>query len=151
MKFEEVVSALKEGKKIRRKNWNKIHEIHVAKSESDIVDKNGDYFPFILEDFLANDWEIFEEPLLTDDEKVFIKNVLSFLNNKEIKGIKLTYYPHCYLYFISFNADSYKSLFNFEMCYQSENRTYFKNLELDHYYTLKELGLDEFSEPKEEL
>ena len=154
MTFEEVLPALREGRRIRRKDivWkNNYGFIFIKDSKiifikgSEIIFNIFDSNKYVLdkEDLNADDWEIYEEPLLTDEEKAFIKNVLSFVNNKEIKGIKLTYYPYCYLYFISFNVDSYKSLYIFEMCYQSENRTYFKNLELNKYYTLKELGLEE--------
>ena len=59
MTFEEVLPELKEGKKIRRENWNKIHEIHV--NDDYIVDENDEYFPFVLEDFSTNDWEVVEE------------------------------------------------------------------------------------------
>ena len=60
MKFEEVLPALREGKKIRRKSRNKINYIRIGK-EDFIVDENDECFPFILEDFLADNWEIVEE------------------------------------------------------------------------------------------
>ena len=60
MRFEEVLPALKEGKKIKRKNRNKINYIRIGE-EDFIVDENNECFPFILEDFLADNWEIVEE------------------------------------------------------------------------------------------
>lgn len=61
MKFEEVLPLLKEGKEIKRKNRNKINYIRVG-DEGFIVDENDECFPFILEDFLADNWEIVKEP-----------------------------------------------------------------------------------------
>ena len=60
MKFEEVLPALKEGKKIKRKNRNKINYIRIGEEDL-IVDENNECFPFILEDFLADNWEIVKE------------------------------------------------------------------------------------------
>lgn len=62
MNFEEILPALKEGKKIRRKSWHKIHGVQKINATDDsIVDENGEYFPFVLEDFLSNDWEVIKE------------------------------------------------------------------------------------------
>lgn len=60
MKFEEIILTLKEGKEIKRKNRNKINYIRIGE-EDFIVDENDECFPFILEDFLADNWEIVEE------------------------------------------------------------------------------------------
>ena len=63
------------------------------------------------------------------------------MNNEEIKGIKLHYYSNCYMLSLNLQDNYYKAFVSFNMSYQEENKKYFKNLELDKYYTLKELGL----------
>ena len=60
MKFEDILPALKEGKKVKRKNWNKINYIRIGEEDL-IVDENDECFPFILEDFLTDNWEIIKE------------------------------------------------------------------------------------------
>ena len=63
MKFEEVIPALKEGKKARRKRWGaKNHNYIVVDKEDDlIVDMVYGKFPFTLGDLIADDWEIVKE------------------------------------------------------------------------------------------
>ena len=63
MKFEEIIPALKEGKKARRKRWGvKNHNYIVVGKEDDlIVDMVYGKFPFTLGDLIADDWEIVEE------------------------------------------------------------------------------------------
>ena len=59
MKFEEVLPALREGKKIRKVSW---WEGHYFKLASDgIVDQEGKNFTFGKDDFTCDDWEIVEQ------------------------------------------------------------------------------------------
>lgn len=85
MRFEEILPALREGKKIRRKNRNKINYIQIGK-EDFIVDENDECFPFILEDFLADNWEIIKEK-----KKVKLRDLTKEQYKNWYKG-------HCYLY-----------------------------------------------------
>ena len=64
MKFEEIIPALKEGKKARRKRWGaKNHNYIVVDKEDDlIVDMVYGKFPFTLGDLIADDWVILKEP-----------------------------------------------------------------------------------------
>lgn len=58
MKFEEVLPDLRKGIKVRRKSWNKGNYI-VVKEDNLIVDENNYAIPFCIDDFSADDWEIF--------------------------------------------------------------------------------------------
>lgn len=59
MKFEEILPALREGKKIRRKFW---FEGHYFKLTNDgIINQEGKYFAFGKNDLFCSDWEIFKE------------------------------------------------------------------------------------------
>ena len=62
MKFEEVLPALREGKKIGRKKWNKgyYYEMTYKYGNNVIVDNHGEAKED-WEDLLATDWEIVEE------------------------------------------------------------------------------------------
>lgn len=61
MKFEEVLPALKAGKKIRRKDWNKKNYITVGEDDL-IINENNYAIPFALNDFEKDNWEIVKEP-----------------------------------------------------------------------------------------
>ena len=58
MKFEEILPDLREGIKVRRKSWNKGNYI-VVKEDNLIADENNYAIPFCIDDFSADDWEIF--------------------------------------------------------------------------------------------
>lgn len=60
MKFEEVLPALREGKKIRRRGRSKSDYILIGTDDL-VFDQDDEYFPFSLDDFLDDDWEIVEE------------------------------------------------------------------------------------------
>lgn len=61
MRFEEVLPALREGKKIRLKEWKEIEYIYMPKNEIDL--KTEDYHSVNLswQDLFSGDWEIVEE------------------------------------------------------------------------------------------
>lgn len=67
MKFEEVLPALREGKRIKRKDvvWQNYYGfLFIGKTENKIFSDsvgNNDY-KLTKEDLLANDWEIVKEP-----------------------------------------------------------------------------------------
>ena len=72
MKFEEIIPALKEGKKARRKCWGvKNHNYIVVDKEDDlIVDMVYGKFPFTLGDLIADDREI-----VTEKKKVKLRDI----------------------------------------------------------------------------
>lgn len=61
MKFEEVLPALREGKKIRLKEWKEIEYIYMPKNETNL--KAEDYHSVNLswQDLFSGDWEIVKE------------------------------------------------------------------------------------------
>ena len=61
MKFEEVLPALREGKKIKLKEWKEIEYIYMPKNETDL--KTEDYHSVNLswQDLFSGDWEIVKE------------------------------------------------------------------------------------------
>ncbi len=138
MKFEEVLPALREGKKIRRTFWNPKHYIELKGIHIYDNDTCKDY-NFNRYDFTCDNWEIYEEPLLRKDEKELIKGVLKFMKNRGIELIKIEYDELTRLYYLCFESEK-----NIVKCRFSFNdRELFNNLELNHYYTLKELELDD--------
>ena len=60
MKFEEVLPALRDGRKIRRRVWLDADYIYIR--DGSIVDNDGDFFEIDFSITLNDDWEIIEEP-----------------------------------------------------------------------------------------
>lgn len=60
MRFEEVLPALRDGIKVRRKSWNKRNYIVVKKGNL-IIDEDDYAIPFWIDDLLADDWEVVKE------------------------------------------------------------------------------------------
>lgn len=59
MKFEEVLPALRKGKKIRRNFWWEGHYFKLTLDE--IVDQEKRVFVLSRDDLFADDWEIVKE------------------------------------------------------------------------------------------
>ena len=62
MKFEEVLPALREGKKIRLKEWKEIEYIYKPKKETELRAEDYKAVDLSWEDFFSDNWEIIEEP-----------------------------------------------------------------------------------------
>ena len=138
MNFEEILPALKEGKKIRRKSWHKIHGVQKINATDDsIVDENGEYFPFVLEDFLSNDWEVVEETILSDKESEYLKIVCALFKERvaSITRFKVTE-DDC---FIQINLKN--PAYIIALPFKSETN-YFVGMKQGKQYTLKDLGIN---------
>ena len=86
MKFEEVLPALREGKKIRLKGWEEIEYIFKPKDETEL--RAEDYHPVNLswKDLFSGNWEIIKEKkkikLRYLTEKQFLKYCTSFTGER---------------------------------------------------------------------
>lgn len=56
----EALSALKEGKKVRRKKWKKEYYIYVNENR-EVLDDTGHAGTVLVSDFFKDGWEIFKE------------------------------------------------------------------------------------------
>ena len=83
MKFEEVLPALKEGKKIGRKKWNKgyYYEMTYKYGHNVIVDNYGEAKED-WENILATDWEIVKETKKVKLKDLTEKEFLNWKNEK---------------------------------------------------------------------
>lgn len=139
MKFEEVLPELREGKKVRIKDWFKGEYIYFNKNKVILNQDDTRVDTISYFEIIYKDWEIYKEPLLTEDEKEFIKSVLSFINNKKIELIKIEYDGLICSYRLCF--ENARNIVKCHFCFN--DRELFKNLKLNYYYTLEELGLDD--------
>ena len=130
MKFEEVFPALREGKKIRRKSWGKDR----------VYDNTTAVLCFLNVPALLNatDWEIYEEPILDEVERRYLKGVINPFKDKVlwIRKQKCGSKPsHCFLVIGLKNAINNIWLPPFKA------NSMYLNMKFDKHYTLKELGL----------
>ena len=58
MKFEEVLPALREGKRIRLKEWEEIEYVYVPENETELRAEDGHFVNLSWKDFFSDDWEI---------------------------------------------------------------------------------------------
>ena len=89
MKFEEVLSTLREGKKIRRTFWWKEHYIKLV--SDGIVDQDGKKLTFGKDDLLCLEWEIVRE-----SKKVKLRDLTEEQYKKWIKNNCSKYDGSCY-------------------------------------------------------
>lgn len=90
MKFEQAMEKLKSGKKIRRRQWEKIISIRALKGRGfeTETDRGQVIFqpdiPISYEDFIGDDWEILPDP---QNYKVFIsKQKELYINGRKISN-----------------------------------------------------------------
>lgn len=141
MKFKEALKLLKEGKKVRKCSWDD-KDCYIACDENDFLFRIygrkycAEYYFLNQSDFMS-DWEEYKEPLLTDEEKEFLKMVVKMTPYK-IGSIELrtnSSTNHDFLVIFGTNGLLIQSKFYVG--------SYFSNLEIDKVYTLKELGLND--------
>lgn len=137
MNFEEALKLLKAGKKVRRKDWEEDHDKRCfifgdelcCESEGGVIG----YVGLSIKNMLATDWEEYKKPLLTEEEKEYLRMIIKFHPNNidKIQIYRNTYGVAIHLIYGMY-IDKY-----------TVSLDYFKNLEEDKGYTLKELELDE--------
>ena len=74
MTIVEAVKAMTEGKKIRRNDWGKGHYITLI--DNQVVSQNGGSSELCIEDFSADCWEEYKEPVLDEKEKEYLSAVI---------------------------------------------------------------------------
>ena len=135
MKFEEILEPLRNGKSVRRKCWE---NFYLQKGK--YWDLDSEFFDTEIDDLFADDWEIYEEPILTDKEREYLSAVIKpFRERTE--------------YIMKFRSPSWEHL---KICVESnifienkeiitlpcfEANSMYKGMEVDKHYTLEELGL----------
>ena len=71
MNFMESVKAMKEGKQVRRKNWDEDGFMCVPEDGVIIRKQDKEIMMFSIRDFEATDWEIEEKKTLSDKRRCF--------------------------------------------------------------------------------
>ena len=141
MTIVEAVKALTEGKKIRRNDWKK--DNYITLIDNQVVSQNGWSSGLCIDDFSANWWEEYKEPVLTDKEKEYLSAVIRPFRDRVVYICKVEG-DEC-SQFISIKAKKYdydeeNSNEYIDLPYFRED-TMYVNMEVGKEYNLEELGL----------
>ena len=141
MTIVEAVKALAEGKKIRRNDWEKGYYITLI--DNQVVSQSGWSSGLCIEDFSADCWEEYKEPVLDEKEKEYLSAVIKPFRDRVIYIKKIDMYLGCNkdAEYIFGELDNENNVVDaFSLPYFPEG-TMYKGMETDKKYTLEELGL----------
>ena len=141
MTIAEAVKALAEGKKIRRKTWEKGD--YVTLKDNKVVTIGDQPSGLNIEDFSADWWEEYKEPVLNDKEKEYLSAVIKPFRDRVIYIKKIAMYLGCneYYEYILGELDNKDDVADtFALPYFPKGSMY-KGMETNKKYTLEDLGL----------
>ena len=139
MTIVEAVKALTEGKKIRRNDWSKGD--YVTLKDNKVVTIGDQPSGLDIEDFSADWWEEYKEPVLTDKEKEYLSAVIKPFRDRVVYILKVEAGECNWLISIKIKRyDEEDSNEYIDLPYFREN-TMYKNMLINREYTLEELGL----------
>ena len=139
MTIVEAFKALTEGKKIRRNDWSEGD--YVTLKDNKVVTIGNEQSGLCIDDFSADWWEEYKEPVLTDKEKEYLSAVIKPFRDRVVYICKVEA-GECNQ-FISLKVKRYDeedSNEYIDLPYFKKD-TMHKNMEVGKEYTLEELGL----------
>ena len=144
MTLSEAIMALSEGKPIRRIPWEwEIYSQYIQlNKDGQLVNEKGDPVSLVFDyaDFKTDNWEIVNKPILNDNEKAFLENIVRPFRKRfeRITIIKETLKDNFVLTVHFYNKDEeyYTYLPHF-----SKKDDQYAGMEADKIYSPAELGL----------
>ena len=139
MTIVEAVKALAEGKKIRRNDWSKGD--YVTLKDNKVVTIGDQPSGLDIDDFSADWWEEYKEPVLNEKEKEYLSAVIKPFKDRVcyIQKVKTTNLDNQFI-FIRVKRYDCEENEDIDLPYFKAN-TMYKNMKGDKKYSLKELGL----------
>ena len=140
MTIVEAVKALAEGKKIRRNDWSKGD--YVTLKDNKVVTIGDQPSGLNIEDFSADWWEEYKEPILDEEEKKYLSAVIEPFRDRVcyIQKVETTNSDNQFIFIRVKRYDEEDGNEDIDLPYFREN-TMYKNMKGDKKYSLKELGL----------
>ena len=140
MTIVEAVKALTEGKKIRRNDWSKGD--YVTLKDNKVVTIGDQPSGLYIEDFSADCWEEYKEPVLNEEEKEYLSAVIKPFRDRITYIAKVEEDIH-WFYWIMIRVDIgfLNDYYDFCLPPFEETSSMYKNMEVGKEYTLEELGL----------
>ena len=141
MTIVEAFKALAEGKKIRRNTWEKGD--YVTLKDNKVVTIGDQPSGLYIDDFSADWWEEYKEPVLDEEEKKYLSAVIKPFRDRVIYIKKIDMYLGCNKYdeyILGELSNKDDVVDTFALSYFPKGSMY-KNMETNKKYTLEELGL----------
>lgn len=138
MTIVEAVKALAEGKKIRRNDWEQ--DYYITLIDNKVVSQNGWSSGLCIEDFSADWWEEYKEPVLNEKEKEYLSAVIKPFRDRVVYILKVEAGECNWLISIKMKRYDEDSNEYIDLPYFRKN-TMYKNMLINREYTLEELGL----------
>lgn len=145
MNLAEAIRALSEGKPIRRIPWewgNYSQYIQLNKN-GQLADDMGNPISFCFDsaDFKTDNWEIVHKPILNDNEKAFLENIVRPFRErfKRITIIKEILKDNFVLTVHFYNKD--EEYYTYLPHFSKKDDSHFTGMEADKIYYPAELGL----------
>lgn len=145
MKFEEILEPLKNGKRVRRKDWKS--GVYAKIGKDNVLCLNGGDLPecyWIIKsvELIKTDWEIYHEPILDKEEQEYLSAVIKpfrdrLVHIKKSRDLSNSFERITIRIASVVYRDSWAGI---DFPYFKANSMY-KNMKLDKNYTLEELGL----------
>ena len=138
MTIVEAFKALAEGKKIRRNTWEKGD--YVTLKDNKVVTIGDQPSGLYIDDFSADCWEEYKEPVLNEKEKEYLSAVIKPFRDRVVYILKVEAGECNWLISIKIKRYDEDSNEYIDLPYFREN-TMYKNMLINREYTLEELGL----------
>lgn len=145
MTLIEAIKALGEGKKIRRTPWEwEIYSQYIQlNKDGQLVNEMGDpvSLTFDSADFKTDSWEIVHKPILNDNEKAFLENIVRPFRKRfeRITIIKETINDNFVLTVHFYNKD--EEYYTYLPYFSKKDDRLYTGMEADKIYFPAELGL----------
>lgn len=143
MNFFEAMKELEKGNKVRKADWK--DAIYLYKENNEIRFSSTSIANFLnIRDLNYGTWELYKEPILTEEEKEYLSNVIKPFKNRVYYIIK--YKNLCVLNeeYIQICVRSYNNELDEDINLPLFVKgSMYKNMEEERRYSLRALGLNE--------
>lgn len=143
MNFFEAMKELEKGNKVRKADWK--DAIYLYKENNEIRFSNTSIANFLyIRDLNYETWELYKEPILTEEEKEYLSNVIKPFKNRVCYIIK--YKNLCALNeeYIQICVRSYNNELDEDINLPLFVKgSMYKNMQEERRYSLRALGLNE--------
>lgn len=143
MNFFDAMKELEKGNKVRKADWK--DAIYLYKENNEIRFNSTSIANFLhIRDLNYGTWELYKEPILTEEEKEYLSNVIKPFKNRVCYIIK--YKNLCALNeeYIRICVRSYNNELDEDINLPLFVKgSMYKNMQEERRYSLRALGLDE--------
>ena len=142
MNFFEAMQELEKGNKVRNADWK--DAIYLYKENNEICFSGTSIANFLnTRDLNYGVWEIYKEPILNEEEKEYLLNIIKPFKNNVLHIVKYTisFYDGDFIQICV--KSNRKNVYQYINLPAFTRDSMYKNMKLCYKYSLKELGLDE--------